>query len=349
MKKLLAVLLFTLLSSPAWAGVNCTLPFNFTPGSIADANQVMANYNALVVCMQNAAIAGINNDITALVGLTTPIGPAVGGTTSYTGTAGGTANAITIASTVPSSWTLLVNNRIGFLATGSNTGAVTLTVGATATLNLVRLTPSGLAPMAGGEIVSGQSVTAVYDGSQYQMVSAPALMYPPGVVFDYAGAACPTGSLETTGSSLISQTTFPTLFGIISTTWGPAGGGNFTIPDLRGRATFNRDSSGSARITVAGGNFDGTAIGNVGGQQNRVVGQGNLTNFSLVISDPGHTHGYTAMSTGGSPTPGGGSGFSVQSLTTVSSGTGIGVTSGGSSIPLPTLSNAAIVVKCIRG
>ena len=82
MKKRLAAF-FLSFSTPALAGVPCTLPFNLQNGQPADATQVMANYNALVSCLNLAAAAGNNSDITSLSALTTPIPPALGGTSAY--------------------------------------------------------------------------------------------------------------------------------------------------------------------------------------------------------------------------------------------------------------------------
>ena len=125
MKKLALILLFCLLSIPARAGVSCVLPFNFVPGTLADASQVMANYNALVTCLGNAASAGINADITALTGLTTPLSPGQGGTFLFNGgTASGT-NAVVVASTIPNSFSLSQNYCVSFVAGGTNTAATT--------------------------------------------------------------------------------------------------------------------------------------------------------------------------------------------------------------------------------
>lgn len=168
MKKLIGVFLFTLLSSPAWAGVNCTLPFNFTPGSTADANQVMANYNALVTCLSNAASAGINNDITALTGITTPLSPTSGGTTVFVGSpATGTANAVVLTTTTPNSFTRTTNYCVTFVPSASNTGATTLAVGSTPATNLFKPTQTGPVALTGGELASGQILGACFDGTQY--------------------------------------------------------------------------------------------------------------------------------------------------------------------------------------
>src|SRR5260370_30906306 len=82
MKKFLA-LFFTLWASLASANVPCTVPFNLQNNTVADATQVMANYNALITCLGNAAAAGTNVDISALLGLTTPLGATFRGTSSF--------------------------------------------------------------------------------------------------------------------------------------------------------------------------------------------------------------------------------------------------------------------------
>src|SRR5260370_40344684 len=80
-----ATFFFSLWASFASANVPCTLPFNLQNNTTADATQVMANYNALITCLTNAAAAGSNSDITALLGLLTPIAPNRGGTNVFIG------------------------------------------------------------------------------------------------------------------------------------------------------------------------------------------------------------------------------------------------------------------------
>ncbi|TCU67440.1 hypothetical protein EDE08_11014 [Bradyrhizobium sp. R2.2-H] len=43
------------------ARAQCVLPYQLTNGQVADATQVMANYNALIACLTSAAPAGSNN------------------------------------------------------------------------------------------------------------------------------------------------------------------------------------------------------------------------------------------------------------------------------------------------
>ena len=361
MKKLLLLLaaLLYLPAPPALAGVSCTLPFTLTNGTIADANQVMANYNALVTCLGQAAAAGINADITALTGLTTPIAPAQGGSPTFLGGTSAGSNAIVVSATTPANFTLNVNYKVRFLAGAGNTAATTLAVGATGAQPFDRQTPVGLQPMVGGEIVAGQAVEAVWDGSEYQMVSPPALGHAPGEVFDFAGTVCPAGSLEANGSPGIVQSAFPTLFAVLGTTWGAATGGNFTIPDLRGRATYSRDGTGG-RINAAGGNFDGTVVGHVGGQQFVTLSSGNIPSLSTGSFSVGtgaltlNGNGVSACNNALGQCAGGGTTAYVYSTTAsnLSGSTGPGaitVALNGANSLFGTLSNAAIVLKCVKG
>ncbi len=61
------------------------LPFTLQNGTIADATQVMADFNSIKTDVNtNAAANGANNDITSLAGLTTPLSVAQGGSGSAT-------------------------------------------------------------------------------------------------------------------------------------------------------------------------------------------------------------------------------------------------------------------------
>lgn len=338
MKRWLVVLALLFVGHDSFAGVSCSVPFNLTNGSNADASQVMANYNAILACLlNNTAESGANASITSLSGLTTPLSPAQGGTTSFTGGTSVGTNAIT-ATASPASFVLTLGYKITFVAGGANSAATTLNVSGTGVKNLFRPTQLGAVAMVGGEIVAGQIVEAAYDGTQYQMVSKPALDMPPGAVFDYAGASgCPTGSLLANGGA----TALAALTTILGTTWGVSG----TLPDLRGRATFSADSGGSGRITVAGGNFDGTVVGGAGGQQNQTLSQAQLPVVNLGTLNLNQNNIPTASTTTNAQS-GVGLANVVQSAA-VGQPT-VTIPSFGSGSAHPVLSNAAIVLKCVK-
>ncbi len=161
---------------PALANVVCSLPFTLTNGTIADATQVMANYNALVTCLSNAAAAGANNDITSLSGLTTPITPNEGGSNVYIGaspTASG--DELFIATTTPANYSNTRGYSVIFTAVATNTSIQTMSVNSQARVNVFKQSTAGPVPLSGGEIVPNQQYFAQYDGTQFQINPVPQL------------------------------------------------------------------------------------------------------------------------------------------------------------------------------
>jgi microcystin-dependent protein len=71
-------------------------------------------------------------------------------------------------------------------------------------------------------------------------------LVPPGTVIDFAGPTAPTGYLICDGSA-ISQTVYANLYAAIGTYWGAPGGGNFSLPDMRGFFTRMVDTTAGAR------------------------------------------------------------------------------------------------------
>lgn len=84
----------------------------------------------------------------------------------------------------------------------------------------------------------------------------------------------------------VSQTTYAALFALIGHSFGAdPGGGDFILPDLRGRAAFGYDAGGAAgRLTGYRQGIDATAVGNAGGEESHVQAQDELR---------AHAHTYT--------------------------------------------------------
>lgn len=84
-------------------------------------------------------------------------------------------NAITVASTFPSDYSLTAAQlpALVFKATGTNTGPVTVqtTTPVTSATPVVKRTSAGLAALTGNEIVTGEVIAVVYDGTQYQLMN----------------------------------------------------------------------------------------------------------------------------------------------------------------------------------
>lgn len=174
MKKFLASLLFFLLCTQlACASIIPSVPYNLTNGTLADATQVMGNFNTIVTDVNaNAATAGANNNITSLTGLTTPLTTLQGGTSVYVGgTSSGSGNAQILATTNPASFTLTTGNIVTGVAGFTNTGATTLNTRGTGAVAVDINTSSGLAALAGGEIVVNQPYMFYFDGTVYELLN----------------------------------------------------------------------------------------------------------------------------------------------------------------------------------
>jgi microcystin-dependent protein len=149
------------------------------------------------------------------------------------------------------------------------------------------ITKNGGQQLAIGDIPGGLAEVSLRfnnANSRWELINPPAV--PVGGIVPYFGGTVPAGYALPQGQNL-SATTFPAANAVLGTTYGNPGGGNFAMPDLRGRFFFNLDAGGSGRITSAGGNFDGTVLGNTGGAQSRVIAQNQLPNVVPTISGDG--------------------------------------------------------------
>lgn len=116
---------------------------------------------------------------------------------------------------------------------------------------------------------------------------------PIGGLIPYVGSSVPNANFAFPFGQAISRTTYATLFSLTGTTFGVGDGSTtFNILDLRGRAIFCLDN-GAARITVAGGNIDGTVIGNPGGAQNHTLTSAEMPVHTHGASDPSHNHSHS--------------------------------------------------------
>ena len=258
--KRIALLLFVLLASlPARAGVPCSLPFNLTNGTTADATQVMANYNALVTCLGNAAAAGVNSDITALTALSTPISPAGGGSTLFIGgTSTGTANAQVVATPVPSGFSLTNGYQILFTAGFANTGATTLNVNGTGATAVVTQTPNAGQALVGGEIQANGLTLAVYStvDSKFHLKSIDTQLGGVGPVTTIVSASTADLSLAFNHNASISGTTTIQSFGSNANV-------NFPLYHVAFTGSLTLTQNASSLILPGGVNIQ-TAAGDTG-------------------------------------------------------------------------------------
>jgi len=253
MKRFLLGLFLSLWASLASAGVNCTMPFTFVPGTLADANQVNANFAAAVACFLNAAGAGNNNDITALLALTTPLSTAQGGSSIYIGgTSTGSANAQVIASPSPTGFALTRGLSILFTAGFTNTGATQINVNGTGLVNLFRQSPSGPQALTGGEVVANDLTWAIYDGVQFQLVNSGAQYGGFGPLTSLSSAAPDLGTIASHNITFTGNTTI-TAFGSSASTTFPLYRLNFSTVLVLTHNGTSLILPSSTNITTASG------------------------------------------------------------------------------------------------
>ena len=194
-------------------------PYSFINGTVADANQVNGDFNAVATAFGLAAAAGANADITSLTGLTTPIAPTAGGSSVFLGgTSTGTANAQVVSSPTPSGFTLTQNYSIIFTVGITNTGATTLAVNGTTATNVYKGSQLGPVPLDEGDLTAGNLAMATFDGTEYQLIGTNLQLGGFGPSTSIASAT--TTDLGTIGShyASITGTTTITSFGVSGTT-----------------------------------------------------------------------------------------------------------------------------------
>jgi microcystin-dependent protein len=180
---------------------------------------------------------------------------------------------------------------------------------------------------------------------------------PVGGMIVFTGTTSPNSNFIFPCGQAISRTTYATYFNLpgVGTTYGPGDGiSTFNVPNLCGAMVAGLDGMGGGsktnKLTVAGGNFDGSVLGNTGGAQNQTLAQANLGSSwsfpvsGITLNDPGHHHsplsGSFIVSGAGSLL---GSSTGTVSATTTTNTTGITIasqgsaSSNGSGTPVPTV------------
>ena len=373
MRKLwLAILALISATKLCAANVPCGPAFNLQNGTPADATQVMANFQAIYTCLAAAAAAGTNSDIFALNGLQSPLPPSNGGTpVFYGGVATGSSSSVIVNPVTPSIFSPQAGYSVNFGVNTTNSGPVDVTVGSAPALHLYRRTQSGISPLVGGELVAGQRITMIYDGVQYQLLAGPYLI---GYIVDYAGPTPPLGWAFADGSCQPRVGVFTDLFNLIGAGYDTTGAcdvSHFALPDTRGRMLAGRDNMGQGPANVltlpaCAGSVTGTLCGAVG--SSTMITANMLPNISVQagstlgvatgvtvtasdsghshgITDPTHTHTYTAFQLVGGPNvAAGAAGINNSGGTTSASATGITINTGFASISASgSLNNGAVV------
>jgi microcystin-dependent protein len=147
----------------------------------------------------------------------------------------------------------LVVSNTATIGNLSITGTLTANGAALTTLNASNLA-SGTVPTA--RLGTGTANSTTYLAGNGTWATTPAV--PVGTILMTAGATADAGYLICDGS-LVSKTTYATLFSRISTLYGTSNTTHFTLPDLRQRFPLGQAASGTgSTLGAAGGTIDHT-------------------------------------------------------------------------------------------
>lgn len=113
---------------------------------------------------------------------------------------------------------------------------------------------------------------------------------PIGVVFPFAGTAAPNGWILCDGRSL-STTTYAALFASIGYAYGGSGG-NFNVPDLRGRVVAGRDVDQGGfgnRLSATHFGSNGRTSGQTGGSEGQTLTEAQMAAHSHFVANTDST------------------------------------------------------------
>ena len=117
------------------------------------------------------------------------------------GTSTGAANAQIVALPTPTGFALTRGNQLSFIAGFTNTSTATLAVNGLAATNIFVPGTAGPTALVGGEIAIGNVVQVIYDGTRFELVSAPGAIAANTVVAgSIAAGAATLVKLDTTGA-----------------------------------------------------------------------------------------------------------------------------------------------------
>ena len=203
MKRILsAFLLLALLCDPAYGAISPSYPVTLQNGTTADASQVMADFYQIQSDVNTfAAHNGANSDITSLTGLTTALALQYGGTPVYVGgTTGGSANAQTLVTVSPTSFTLTAGAMVTGIAGYTNTGATTLAVNSLSATAVRVADSTGLHALVGGEIFTGNSYVWYFDGTYLDLLN-PSVLTSGNIPSSAALAGSPTTTTQSSADN----------------------------------------------------------------------------------------------------------------------------------------------------
>lgn len=205
----------------------------------------------------------------------------------WCGSATGTGNAI-ILSPSPVVTTLIIGQTYAGMITSNNSGPTTLQISAIAAKNVNVNSSSGLGPLQGGELVSGNVGLFLWNGTVFILQNPILITILPGTIINWSANTPPNGYFECNGAA-VSRTTYSVLFSVTGTTFGIGDGTTtFNLPDMRGYFARGWDDGAGVDPMRAFGST----------QADEFSSHTHMAN----ITDPGHNHTQLAGNDGSNGT-----------------------------------------------
>lgn len=238
---------------------------------------------------------------------------------NYLATVGGTANALTITlDPAPASYADLLATPIRFIPGTANSGAATINVNG---LGVTAIRKDGTAALAANDLIAGRLVELAFDGTNFQLLTAPVLAFSNRQIFTASGAFTPPAGITRARVRV----------------WGAGGGSGGTFGTASG-------SSGGG----GGGYAEGIVSVTPGVGVTATVGAGGAAGASAgaTAGGTGGTSSFASISATGGAGGAGASGV-INASSVSSGGTGTGgdlqITGNTSDAPFP-ISGSNVVV-----
>lgn len=280
---------------------------------------------------------------------------------SQGGWASGPSTGSANAQSVPiANYSLAVGVDVTFIVGAglNNTGATTLNLNGTGSVALKRSTNVGTYDAVGGELIAGNPVTVVYDGTQYRLKG---IIYQVGLPAMFRGTVDQGYVVEDGTCYSSTLPIYAALFAKIGTVYGSCGANTFSVPDTRGRIDAGLDNQGANGQAFRITNCTFTTFGQSCGNQNSTLTSTNqmppytpsgTTTFTPTgtISISGGTVGGQSpgtLDTGGTAAPVNTAAiaatFHGDAISPALAGTAVGI-----SAPIPTISPVFAGIRAIK-